>query len=413
MTAASLPPASPAAKASPGVQPKLSGLRVIDLSQFLPGPFCTLMLADHGAEVIKVESLRGEPTRAIGQRQGGVSVYFRNTQRGKRSLAIDLKRPEGREALGKLMETADVVVESFRPGVVERLGVGYAQVKARAPRLVYCSISAFGQDGSRRGRVAHDLSVQAYAGSASLQCDEQGRPVIPGLPAADMLSSLMAYGGIMTALWRRERSGRGDYLDISMFDATLAWTSIFTPPVFAEGRAPVPGQERTMGGAALYQVYATQDGRYLTLGGSEHKFLVNLLEALGRPELIPLGEAPWGEQKPLIEELQRIFRTRTLAAWEAWFADKDVCFGPVRQLNEVFLSDPFVREREMLWEDAQGNHHVGVPIRFREEKACPRPQTPGLGEHSRAILAALGYAPAEIERWVAEGIVGVAGEPTE
>src|SRR5580693_5815891 len=183
---------------------KLEGLRVIDLSLFLPGPHLTMMMADHGAEVIKVESPDGEPNREFGPKEGGHSVYFRNTHRGKKSLCLNLKRPAAREALLRLAASADVFVEAFRPGVVERLGVGYAAVAARNPRIVYCSIAAFGQSGPYRDLPAHDLATEALAGIVSVNLGSDGEPVLPPVPAADMAASLMAFGGILAALYRRE-----------------------------------------------------------------------------------------------------------------------------------------------------------------------------------------------------------------
>ncbi len=339
---------------------KLEGIRVLDLSQFLPGPHLTMMMADHGAEVIKIENTaEGEPTRRIGYRKGGESVYFRNTQRGKQSLTLDLKQEEGREILARLAEGADVLVESFRPGVADKLGIGYGALRERAPRLVYCSISAFGQESRLRDRPAHDLSVQALAGTLGLTGAPDGSPVIPNLPGADMLGSLMALSGILMALVRRQATGRGDFVDISMFDALVSWSCNVTGPVFAEGRAPVPDEERTLGGAAFYQIYRTKDGRHITLGGSEPKFVHNLLTALGREDLIELCRHPPGrKQDPVRDYLGEVFLSRTQAEWVEWFADKDVCFGEVRDLKEAF-DDPFLAEREMLLHDEEGRRRGG------------------------------------------------------
>ena len=255
---------------------KLEGIRVLDLSRFLPGPHLAMMMADHGADVIKVEDPKsGDPARVIGPVQAGHTVYFRNANRGKRSLAVDLKSEAGREAFMRLAETADVVLETFRPGVVDRLGIDYEAVQARAPQVVYASISAFGQTGPYRDRPAHDLSVNALAGVASLSVDDDGKPAMACLPPSDMGGSLMALAGILMALLRRQTTGRGDYLDLAMFDTVVSWTSHVAGRVFADGRAPDPSAERTQGGAAFYRPYRTKDGRYITLGGGEMKFVVN------------------------------------------------------------------------------------------------------------------------------------------
>ena len=215
---------------------KLEGIRVLDLSRFLPGPHLAMMMADHGADVIKIEDTKsGDPARVIGPAEGGHTVYFRNANRGKRSLAVDLKSEAGREAFMRLAETADVILETFRPGVVDRLGIGYEAVRARAPQIVYASISAFGQSGPYRDRPAHDLSVNALAGIASLSVDGDGKPAMACLPPSDMGGSLMALAGILMALLRRQTTGRGDYLDLSMFDTVVSWTAHVAGRVFADG----------------------------------------------------------------------------------------------------------------------------------------------------------------------------------
>jgi crotonobetainyl-CoA:carnitine CoA-transferase CaiB-like acyl-CoA transferase len=365
---------------------KLSGLKVLDLSLFLPGPMAALMLADHGADVIKVEPAgAGEPTRGIGEVKNGLSVYFRNTQRGKRSIQIDLKSSEGQAIFHRLAAEADVLIEAYRPGVADRLGVGYEAIRAVNPGIVYCSLTAFGQTGAWRDRPAHDLAVQALAGTLTLGQDAQGAPVMPGTLAADALSSLTALSGILMALYRREKTGEGDYLDISMFDSVIAWTPHATGSVFARGEAPDMASSRFWGGAALYNLYETADHRWIALGGSELKFAENLLGGLGRPDLIELAKLPPGAgQAPLHAFLRQAFAARTQADWEAWFAGRDICFAPVRSLKEAF-DDPVLAERGMLERDADGNEVIGAPIRFRAEPAIINPQAPARNQHGAEI----------------------------
>lgn len=319
---------------------KLEGLRVLDLSLFLPGPMASLMLADHGAEVIKLEPPgEGEPTRHIGLRQGGRSVWFRNTHRGKKSISINLKDRRGRDAVLRIAEGCDVFIEAFRPGVMKRLGLDYEAIAARNPRIVYCSIAAFGQDGPLAERPAHDLAVQALSGLLACNIDREGRPINAHLPAADMAASFVALAGILMALWRREKTGRGDYLDVAMLDSLMAWTVNVTGPVFAEHRAPYPPHERSFGGNAFYRIYRCRDGRYLALGGSEQKFVLNLLKALGREDLAPLhAQGPGPHQAPLVAFLKETFASRTLAEWEAFLADIDVCWAPVLDLRRLSSS---------------------------------------------------------------------------
>ena len=356
---------------------KLEGLTVVDLSVFLPGPYLTMTLADHGARVLKIEPPGGDPGREIGPRVDGETVFFRNVNRGKESLVIDLKDPAGRERLLTLCDEADIVVETFRPGVVQRLGVDYETVSARNPGVVYCSISAFGQDGPYRDRPAHDLAVEALGGAISINEGKDGQPAIPGIPAADMLSSLHALSGVLMALLRRESTGRGDYIDISMHDAVLAAYPNVVGPVFAHGRDPVPKHERSMGGSAFYRIYETADGRHVVLGGQETKFVRNLLAALERPELAAHCEAgPGPHQAPVVEFLSETFARRSQAEWIDWFAGRDICFAPVKRISEAF-DDPHVRHRGMVLGDGT-SRQIGPPIKFRHEPARPRLAVPRL-----------------------------------
>ena len=381
---------------------KLEGLRVVDLSQFLPGPHFTMMMADHGAEVIRVESRTGEPTRVIGARQANASVWFRNTHRGKKSVVLDLKRAEGVAAFLILAASADVVVEAFRPGVVDRLGIGYQAVRAIHPGIVYVSIAAFGQSGPLSQRPAHDLSIQAESGVLSLNCGSDGRPALPGVPAADMVSSLMAMNGVMMALLRRQQTGLGDYIDISMQDSLLSWLVNVVGPVFGEDRDLVLANERGFGGNAFYKLYECADGRFISLGGSEVKFAANLLTALGRPDLIELCRQPPGPaQAPVRAFLQETFAAQPLSHWEAFLQPLDVCWAPVRSLKEA-LHTAQVAERGMRQKVTQRGFgggkvtQLGIPIRYQDEPGRINPEIPELGEHTHEVLGALGMASEDI-----------------
>src|SRR5262249_12478768 len=251
---------------------------VVDLSWFLPGPLLTLALADHGAEVIKVEPPGGDPGRQIGPGEERTSVFFRNWNRGKKSVVVDLKSAAGRESLLQLCERADVLVESFRPGVAARLGIGYDAVSARNPGIVYCSISAFGQHGAYTARPAHDLALEAITGVLSLTLGDDGHPAVPGLPIADAVSALQGLSGVLMALLRRVETGRGDHLDIAMHDSLFAAHANALGGAQVEGCQPIVKHRRTTGGAAFYRIYETRDGRQLVLAGQEGKFIHALLQ---------------------------------------------------------------------------------------------------------------------------------------
>ncbi len=370
---------------------KLEGIRVLDLSQYLPGPHLTMMMADHGADVIRIESPEGEPTRAIGKYHGDTTVWFRNTHRGKRSVVLDLKRPQAVDAFLALARTADVVIEAFRPGVVDRLGVGPAQVTAVNPRAIYCSISAFGQSGPDAHRVAHDLSIEAECGLVGLNLGSDGVPVMPCVPAADMAGSLMALSGILMALLRREKTGKGEVIDISMQDSLVSWMVNIVSPVFAERRELVPRDERSLGGNAFYGIYRCADDGYITLGAAEHKFVAALLGELGRPELAELCRLPPGPgQEPVRAFLRERFATEARAHWEALCARLNIGWAPVRGVKEA-LDSPHLRERRMIVEFDGGDTHLGIPIRFADEPGRIEPRAPALREHTEQVLRELGY----------------------
>jgi crotonobetainyl-CoA:carnitine CoA-transferase CaiB-like acyl-CoA transferase len=362
---------------------KLKGIRVLDLSQFLPGPHLTMTMADHGADVIMVEPKTGggEPVRNMGSRMNdGTAVWFRNIARGKRSIALDLKDAAHRETFLKLADEADVIVEAFRPGVVKRLGIGYDAVSARNPRIVYCSISAFGQNGPYRDKPSHDLGVQALAGTLDLSrgfIDD--KPNMPNLVAADMASSLTALSAILMALLARQSTGKGDYVDIAMYDSLIAWTPNITGIVFAENRDPVPREMRNYGGQAMNRIYETRDGQYIVLAGSERKFSENLLKALGRPDFLDLAAGePGDSQKPLVDYFTATFKTKTRAEWEAFLEPIDLCWGPVRSLRDGF-NDPQSAARGMLLRDTAGNPHIGPAIKFQNEPAATHFDLPPYG----------------------------------
>lgn len=359
---------------------KLSGLRVLDLSAFLPGPHASMMMADHGAEVIMIEPANGmgEPTRHLGETYAdGTRVWFANIARGKKSYKVNLKDADEHARFLEIAKTADVMIEAFRPGVVKRLGVDYDAIRAINPGIVYCSISAFGQTGQYRDKPAHDLVIQAMAGSADLTRGMDGSPALTPMPSADMAASMQALSGILMALLRRETTGEGDYLDISMYDSLLSWVPNVTGAIFAEDRQPKRTEMRNFGGNAFVNIYRTQDGGHIVLGGSEPKFVANFLKSIGRDDLLPETKKPVGKQRALITDLEAIFLSKTQREWEALLEAVDCCWSTIRTLQDALTEDGAPVEV-----DVKGRKHIQNPIRFRNEPAQLSHIVPDYGEHT-------------------------------
>ena len=369
---------------------KLDGIRVLDLSRFLPGPYIALAMADHGAEVIKIESFEGEPTRNFGPRVEGFTPYFRNSQRGKKSLRLNLKAAEGKAIFMQLARETDVIIESFRPGVAARLGIDYDSVKAENPRIIYCAMSAFGQDGPLALRPSHDLGAQAMTGVLSLGQTDGRAPSLPAAPTADIAQSCLSLAGIAMALFRREQTNQGDFLDMSMTDALMSWTPHALSNVLGADAAPDLEQERLYGGAAFYGIYETSDGGHIVLSGSEMSFVQNLLAALGREDLVDCCRE-WGDaQQPVKAFLQETFKTRTRDEWDEWLADIGVCYAAVNDLRDGWHL-PVFRERGMIRRGRDGVEYLGTPIHYRDEPGDPSDYLAELGGDTDAILERLGY----------------------
>lgn len=364
---------------------KLSGLRVLDLSSFLPGPYLTLAMADHGAEVIKIEPPEGDPARQIGLKDGGEPVLFRNLNRGKKSLVLNLKEEGDRDRFLDLSRSADVIIESSRPGVAARLGIDYATVARKNPRIIYCSISAFGQDGPYAKRPAHDLALEGYGGMLRMNVGEDGRPAIPGIPTADITAGLQGLAAVLMALYERERTGLGDFIDIAMHETLVGATLNILGPTIAEKRQPDPKHERSTGGSAFYRPYDTADGRMLVLAGQETKFVKALLGELGRDDLVALClRGPGPHQEPVVECLKDYFGRHSMSEIAALLDRLDICWGPINDMVEA-LDDPHLAARGFILRDANERPHIGPPIRFLRSPAKPELHTPGLNEHAAEL----------------------------
>ena len=379
---------------------KLAGLRVLDLSQFMPGPLLAAHLADHGAQVIKIEPVTGDPTRGV---PGSGDAFFAALNRGKHSIAVDLKHPDGRDVALKLMNQADVVIESSRPGVAARLGIDYETVSRTNPRLVYCALTAFGQHGPLSRLPAHDPVIQSFAGT--LPRDSRGAPITTGTSRAALAGSLTALSAVLMALLRARETGRGDYVDISLFDAAL------TAQPHLSGRLLNAPYDRSAdaiegnSGIALLNAYETADSKWLCLGGREYTFATNLLTPLGRPDLISDAIGPAGEGQARVREfLDQTFRTRTRDDWLNWFEGRNISVAPVLSLAEA-INHPHTRERAMIQRDPSGCNHLANPIHFRMEPASPSLAVPHVGEHTERVLRDLGYSDDRIAELVSSGAV--------
>ncbi len=380
----------------------LSSFRVLDLSRLLPGPYCSLILADFGAEVIRVEPPGGgDWTRHVPPlAPDGQSLLFHAVNRGKKSLTLNLKVEEGRAVFLRLVETADVLLESFRPGVMERLGLGYDRLAEANPRLVYCTLSGYGPRGPYRERAGHDLNYIGLAGLLDLTGPRAGPPVIPGAPVADLAGALWAALGILLALLERERTGRGGRVDASLLGGALSLLPIALSHL--QGGQPMArGASTLTGGVVCYNVYETADG-YVTLSALEPEFWAAFCRAAGREDWLDRQFAPAVPGNPTYEEMQALFRTRTRAEWAEAMAGLDVCCEPVYTLAEA-LDSPPVQALGML--PPTGGAGLLPPLAFSAARPPQLRPAPAPGEHTTDILAELGYDSETVARWRSAGVV--------
>lgn len=396
----------------------LADLTVLDLSHALAGPFASTMLGDYGANVIKIEPPHGgDMARAWGPPfYGRESAYFVNLNRNKRSLALDLKQPAGRELFFRLLERADVVVENLRVGTVGKLGIDDASCRARNPRVVYCSISGFGQDGPYRDRAALDLVVQAESGMISVTGPPDGRGVRCGISIADITAGMFAAFAIMTALHAREATGRGQFIDVSMLEGQLSILSGVVGTYIADGE--VPGPMGTAYKALLpYQTFRTRT-RDIAVGVGSDRLWQIFCPAIGVPELaadsrFATNAARAANRAALIDRLQAAFLAKPYDEWETILIAAGVPVGAINTIADV-VEHPQVRAREALVDtahpDAGRVRVVGPPVRLSETPGALRLPAPRLGEHTEEILASVGVSPAEIARLQAAGVVGCLAE---
>jgi len=382
----------------------LKELKMLDLSRLLPGPYCSLLLADLGMEVLKVEDPdQGDYMRTIGPVRKRDSANFIALNRNKKSMKLDLKIKEGKEIFYRLIQSYDIVLESFRPGVMGRLGIGYQELEKRNPRVILCSISGYGQNGPYRERSGHDANYIGLGGVLEITGSKNGDPTLPGVQIADIGGGgMMAAIAILAAAVHREKTGEGQFLDISMMDGVVSWLSVHAGEYFMDGKLPERGNMHLSGRYPCYHVYAAKDGRFMSLGALEPKFWKNFCEAIGRGDLIGKQFIEGEERLRVIEETQHVFKTKTQKEWVEFFKNTDACCEPVLTFEEVF-QDPQVLHRKMVMDyehPIEGKiRQLGNPIKSSQFPFEIRTPSPAWGEHTIEVLKTIGYSEEEIKRF--------------
>lgn len=388
----------------------LKGYRVLDLSAVFPGSLCTMILADLGAEVIKIESpAGGEPGRAIPPLVKKTSVLFHMINRNKKSVTLDVRNPRGRKIMLRLVEHADVFVENTRPGNLSKIGLGYEDLSRINPRIIYCSITGFGQEGPYRDIPAHDINFLALSGILGLIGEKGRAPAIPDVQIAGAgAGGMNAAMGILAALLRRERTGKGQYIDAAILDGLVPYLTLSMCQFMHNGKQPQRGESLVGGGYAFWNVYRTKDGRYISLGCWEKKYWENFCRAVNREDLAGEQHAPPPRQDEVIGEVRAIFLERTKDEWIEALDPRDICYAPVNSLQEA-LEHPQIRHRG-LW--FKGKHpedgeipQPGFPLKFNEDQPGWRTPPPGLGEHNPQILDELGIGEGELLELKTAGII--------
>jgi alpha-methylacyl-CoA racemase len=376
-------------------------MRVLDLSRLLPGPYCSRILSDFGFEVIKIERPGGgDWSRYVPPLDpgSGEGLLFRALNRGKLSLTLDLKASQGQVIFCQLVGTADVVLESFRPGVMERLGLGYETLAELNPRLVYCSLSSYGPEGPYRERASHDLNYQGLSGLLDLTGLREGPPSIPGAPIADLAGALWAALGILLALLERQQTGHGQRVDGSLLGGILSFLPL---PVtqYLGGQPMARGADALNGGLVCYNIYETRDGDYMTLAALEPEFWANFCQVVGRPDLLGEQMSPAVPGETAYEELCQLFQSRTRQEWVEALAGVDACCEPVYDMGEALASAP-VGALNMLVEGG-----LLPPIRLSARQGQPTEAVSSLGQHTGSLLTELGSSLSDLERLRNEGII--------
>lgn len=389
----------------------LEEIRVLDLTRLLPGPYCTMLMADFGAEVIKIE----DPKQGDYARWMEKGAFFSSLNRNKKSVSLNLKTDEGKKIFQQMVQKTDVVIESFRPGVMERLGLGYETLKEIHPGLIYCAITGYGQDGPYRDRAGHDINYLSYAGILDLNGEKDEKPVIPSVQIADLGGgAFMALSGILMALIDRQATGKGQFVDISMLDGAVSLLQATLPQYLLTGKLPKRGEPDLSGGLAYYGVYETKDRRYLSVGALEPKFWAVFCRKIGREDLIDQRNAPPEKQDEMKKIIASIIKEKTFSDWMEIFDGTDACVSPVLTLEEM-VQDPQVRHRQMILDLNHPEHGdirlPGIPVKLSETPGSVRSLAPGLGEHNEKYLKELGYKDKEIAQFTEKKVIGSFNHP--
>lgn len=388
----------------------LEGIRVIDLTRILSGPYCTMTLADMGAEVIKIESPKGDDTREWGPPfVEGESAYFLSVNRNKKSIVINLKTEEGKNVFFDLIKDADIVVENFRPGTLDRLGIGYETLKEYNKRIILASISGFGQSGKYSQKPGYDVLAQGMGGLMSVTGEPGRAPVKGGYSLADIGAGMYASLGIMMALWEREKSGEGQWVDASLLDTMIGWQTYLAGNYFAKNEDPKP-----LGGAhpniVPYQVFEASDGYFVLAVGNDslwHRFVQAMDMKVFDDPRFETNPKRVENRDVLIDILDEIFKEQPAAHWVQLFENAKIPCGPVNKFSDI-LNDEHVKQREMVVDhpDLGDYKLLGVPVKLSRTPGQIQSVPPGLGEHTEDILTSLGYSQKEIDSYSESGAVG-------
>ncbi len=389
----------------------LASLKILDFSTLLPGPFASLLLADMGAEVLRVESPgRMDLVRVLPPHDGGTSTSHAYLNRNKRSIALDLKRPEAVEVVRQLVAEYDIVLEQFRPGVMDKLGVGYEALKAINPRLIYVSITGYGQTGPYRDRAGHDINYLALAGIASYTGRQESGPLPLGVQLADIAGgSLHGVMGLLAAVIQRQATGEGQHVDVSMTDCAFSLHGMAGAGYLGAGVEP-DMENQALNGGSFYDYYRTRDGRWFSVGSLEPQFMQQFCAAIGRPELAARGLSPKPEdQRELKRAIEIEFEKRDFAQWSELFAALDACVEPMLPLSEA-VRHPQIEARglvtEVPREGLPAQRQIACPIKFSTGLPAPRHVGVAVGAHTAEVLAELGYTAEQIASLKAGKVTG-------